>query len=152
MEGDRNPIAVGNSPYNEMQGQVAPNSQSIAFASDESGRYEVYVQAFPSPGTGGKRTVSRSGGTQPRWSANGRELFYVRGDGTLVSTAVTSLAPLTLGRETPLFSTGVSGTDMYRTDYEPAADGQRFVMKVPVASSPPPSITVVLNWPALLRH
>ncbi len=152
LEGDRTPIVVGNSRYNEMQGQVAPNSQWIAYASDESGRYEVYVQAFPSPGAGGKRTVSRSGGTQPRWSANGRELFYVRGDGTLVSTAVTSLAPLTLGQETPLFVTDVSGMNAYRTDYEPAADGQRFVMKVPVAGAPPPSITVVLNWPALLAN
>lgn len=108
------------------------------------------MQPFPSPGSGGRRTVSRSGGTQPRWSANGRELFYVRGDGTLVAASVTSLAPLTLGPETPLFMTDVSGMNAYRMDCEPSGDGQRIVMKVPVAGAPPPSITVVLNWPALL--
>ena len=152
LQGDRAPVAVGRGRYNEIQGQVSPNGQWIAFASDESGRYEVYVQPFPSPGTGGRRTVSRSGGTQPRWSANGRELFYVRGDGTLIAARVMSLAALALGPETPLFMTDVSGMNVYRMDYEPSADGQRFVMKVPVAGAPPPSITVVINWPALLRQ
>jgi Tol biopolymer transport system component len=130
LDGDRTPIVVARSSYNESQGQLSSDGHWIAYASDESGRYEVYVQPFPNASVGPKRTVSRGGGTQPRWSANGRELFYVRGDGMLVSATIISPATLALGPETPLFKT---------------------VMKVPVVGTAPPSITVILNWPALLK-
>ena len=150
LQGDGQPLAVGRGRYNEIQGQVSPDGRWIAYSSDESGQYEIYVQGFPDATAGPKKTVSSGGGTQPRWSGNGRELFYVRADGTLMAVAVRLQGGLALGAVTPLFRTDLAGMNAYRMDYEPAADGQRFVMKVPVKGAPAPSITVVLNWPALI--
>jgi hypothetical protein len=125
----------------------------MAYASDESGRYEIYVQAFPDPSGGQKFTVSTGGGIQPQWRRDGRELFYLGSDGTLTAVTVRTGPSFAAGAVTPLFKTtlptAISG---YRMDYVPAADGSRFAMKVPVEGSRPPSITVVMNWPSLLAR
>jgi eukaryotic-like serine/threonine-protein kinase len=130
-----------------MQGYVAPDSRLIAYASDESGQYEIYVQSFPDASTGQKTTVSSGGGTQPRWSHDGRELYYLRSDGTLMAVAVKAGPTFEPGTVRPLFKTSLpTGISAYRMGYIPAADGQRFLMKVPDATAPPPAIMVVLNW------
>ena len=75
-DGQVKPLRV--TPANETEGRFSPDGSRVAYASDESGRYEVYMQAYPS---GANRTlVSTGGGFQPRWSRDGRELFYVTGD------------------------------------------------------------------------
>jgi hypothetical protein len=152
VDGNGQPIPVARGRHNELQGAVSPDGRWIAYASDESGVHEVYVQSFPDPNAAQRTTVSSDGGTQPRWRADGRELFYMRPDGTLMAVPVRSQRDFVPGAAIPLFKSPlpapVSG---YRMDYVPAADGQRFVMKVPVDGALPPSITVVLNWPALLQ-
>ena len=70
-------------PANEIQGQISPDGRWIAYASDETGRWEIYIQSFPEPGA--KQTVSVAGGAQPQWRADGRELFYVAADWTLMT-------------------------------------------------------------------
>ena len=150
--GERKPVPIASAQHNEIQGYVSPNSRWLAYTSDESGRYEIYVQSFPDASTGGKITISSGGGTQPRWSRNGRELFYLRADGTLMAVAVKTQPTFESTTVTPLFKTPLPATmNAYRMDYVPAADGQRFLMKVPVENTSPPSITVVLNWPSLIR-
>ena len=153
LEGDRKPIPLALAKYNEVQGVVSPDGRWIAYTSDESGRYEIYVQSFPDTNVAQKTTVSTGGGTQPRWSKDGRELFYLRSDGLLTTVSVRTKPSFELGAVTPLFKTGLStNVNAYRMDYVPAADGQRFLMKVPVEGTTPPSITVVLNWTARLKQ
>ena len=85
---DRTPIPFLRTPFNEMHGQVSPDGRWLAYASDESGTWEVYVQTFPVPGA--KRTISVGGGAEPQWRRDGRELYYLAPDGTLMAVPVSS--------------------------------------------------------------
>ncbi len=78
LNGDRKLTAFLNSPANEHGAVLSPNGKWLAYDSDESGRYEVYVTAFPGPG--GKWQVSNGGGNDPSWSADGKQLYYPSGD------------------------------------------------------------------------
>jgi hypothetical protein len=151
LDGDRRPVPLADGPHNEVHGNVSPDGRWLAYVSDESGRYEVYIQGFPKPETAPRTPVSVGGGLQPRWSPRGNELFYLRSDGMLMSVAVRTNGGLELGKTMPLFMTELPTTmTAYRSDYVPAPDGTRFLMKLPVPGSAPPSITVVVNWLALL--
>ena len=121
----------------------------MAYASDQSGRYEIYVQDFPA---GSRRTlVSTSGGMQPQWRGDGRELFYIQADGSLMQVGIKTGDRFDHVTPKALFKTAIPTVlNPYRMDYVAAPDGQRFLMKVPVKATPP-AITVVLNWPALLK-
>jgi Tol biopolymer transport system component len=78
-DADRKGFPVADSGFNEMQGRFSPDSRWVAYASDETGRYEIYVRPFP-PGNGrsGQSLVSSGGGSQPRWRADGKELYYLQ--------------------------------------------------------------------------
>jgi serine/threonine protein kinase/Tol biopolymer transport system component len=144
----KNPKKILDTRHNELHAAISPDGRWMAYASDLSGRYEIYVQDFPA---GVHRTpVSTGGGMQPQWRRDGRELYYVRADGMLMQVSVTPGTPFDAAAPTALFQTAFPTVlNPYRTDYSAAPDGQRFLMKVPI-KQPPPSITVVLNWPALL--
>ena len=95
--------------------------------------------------------VSTNGGMQPQWRGDGRELYYLQAEGTLMQVAIRGGARFDAAAPTPLFKSAIpTMLNAYRMDYVPAADGQRFLMKVPVTETPP-AITVVLNWPSLLN-
>jgi serine/threonine protein kinase/Tol biopolymer transport system component len=125
------------------------DGQRIAFVSLESGRPEVYVQAFesrPSPHiVGDRRQVSRGGGWLVRWSADGRELFYVGMDNSLFAVPVTG--PLEFGEPKPLFR--IPGALQYDTtrdfQFDVSPDGRRFIMSTTGSVQPPP-FTVIENW------
>ena len=117
--------------------------------SDESGRFEVYVRPFP--GGDGKWQVSGNGGRQPRWSKDGKELFYTEGH-TLMAVAVATTPSFTSGAVTRLFQDAdLLGGDDPR--YDVSGDGRRFVLREPVAGAEekPPSIHIVQNWFAEFR-
>jgi Tol biopolymer transport system component len=78
LDGDRKPVAVARMPFSEDYGRFSPDGHWIAYQSDESGPYEIYVQPFPGPGA--KTQVSTTGGTLPTWRRAGRELFYLAND------------------------------------------------------------------------
>ena len=130
-------------PFTERAAKLSPDGQYVAYASHESGRLEVYVQPFPE---GGRRsTVSSNGGTQPRWSRDGKELFYVEG-ATLLAVPVSTGASFSMGLAKRLFEhSGLSNTVAYPM-YDVSADGRRFVVAELVGDPPEPTIQVVQNW------
>ena len=108
MTGERKPFPVVQTEFEERDGQFSPDGAWIAYQSNESGRFEVYVQPFP--GSGGKWPVSSNGGAQVRWRADGKELFYVALDGKLmvVSIALGGRQP-EIGKPEALFATRLGG-------------------------------------------
>jgi Tol biopolymer transport system component len=148
---ERKVTSLRRTAYDEIHGSISRDSRWLAYAaSDESGRYEVYVQAFPEPK--GVWTISTEGGSQPRWSPNGRELLYLRGDGTIMSVPIETAPTFAIkGHSVPLFKTTLTVVDPYRMDFVPSADGKRILVSTPINESDRPAITVVMNWPALLK-
>jgi len=146
--GDRTPMKILGTPYNESQGQFAPDGKSFAFVSDESGQPQVYLQSFPSPTL--QAQVSTGGGTQPRWRPDGRELFYLAPDGKIMAVSMRGNATLETDAPRPMFDTPLDSGALRQT-YAVSPDGQRFLLQVPSASSSS-TLTVLLNWPGLLPH
>jgi hypothetical protein len=132
---------------------VSPDGRWLAYASDESGRYETYVQSFPAPG-GGKWQISKDGGHFPRWRRDGRELSYYANDERLMAVPVRSATRLDVGAAVPLFEArllnGPAPSPIIRHQYDVAHDGQRLLLNVPLEDAADSSITVVLNWQAAL--
>jgi len=107
LTGDKKPFPFLATPAIEDNPEFSPDGRWIAYSSNASGREEAYVRPFPGPG--GQYQVSRSSGTQPQWRGDGRELFFLSLDGTLLSASVTP-GPNGFEAGTPqaLFSTGVA--------------------------------------------
>jgi eukaryotic-like serine/threonine-protein kinase len=142
------PAKFISSPGSEMHGNFSPDGRLVAYTSNESGRFEIYVETIPR--TDRKWPVSTNGGYEPRWRADGREIYYLSDDRTLMAVAVG--AGPSFGIPQPLFQTHVPpGVTSLRTHYVPSRDGQRFLVNVATDTVASP-ITVVLNWPALLNN
>jgi len=126
----------------------------MAYISNESGRYEVYLEPFRRRGE--KVRVSANGGGQPRWRGDGRELFYLSLEGHLMAVDVREgAAGLEVGMPKVLVDAAnlravVQGPDY--DDYAVTADGQRFLVKSPVKQDEKQRIHVLLNWPSLLER
>jgi len=145
LEGDRTPIPVARTPFDDRDGQFSPDGKWIAYDSDESGRPAIYVQPFP--GAGAKRPVSTAGGSQPRWRADGQELFYIAPDGYLMAVPMgTAAGPSGIGIPVRLFKTRFAPfSAISRQQYVVSRDGRRFLL-VAGDDAPTPPITLVLNW------
>jgi Tol biopolymer transport system component len=142
--------AVASSEFNEQQGRFSPDASWIAYTSDESGRLEVYLQPLRS---GGKIRVSLGGGAYPRWRADGRELYYMAPDASLLAADVQwSQGVPRIGAPHVLFTTNHPSRSFAGSDYVPSIDGQRFLVTVPAGPSTPPAVTVTVNWPVLLAR
>jgi serine/threonine protein kinase len=136
------------SQFNESNARISPDGRWLTYTSNETGRNEVYVTRFPEPT--GKLRVSTDGGVLPRWSADGRELFYRDGGGTLWSARVTADgSELRVGMPEKLFT-----LDALRlagiVNWAPAPDG-RFLVDLPVGDTTTPPITIVVKWQAALK-
>jgi serine/threonine protein kinase len=148
LTGDQTPQPVLRTEFNEMDGRISPDGHWLAYVSDESGKWEVYVQRFLSPG--GKWQISSNGGKQPQWSHDGRELFYVAADQKLMAVAVH--AGLSLDPSTPKQLFQFHGaSDFLGGSYDVGADGQRFLVSALVGDEASPPLTVVINWTAALK-
>jgi eukaryotic-like serine/threonine-protein kinase len=132
-------------PFNEEAPQFSPDGRWLAYVSDESGRYEVYVQPYPGPG--GKWQISAEGGTEPMWNHNGRELFYRSGN-KMIAVEITTQPSFSAGKPKLLFSGEYQPTLVINANYDVSPDGQRFLMVKPSesAEAAPTQINVVLNW------
>lgn len=148
LTGQPTPILADASSTNADESQFSPDGRWISFYSPLSGRSEIYLQPFPGPGE--RVTVSSSGGVQAKWRGDGRELFYLTPEGTMMAVDVRPAARLDLGTPRPLFTTRLrpnSSLDQYAV----TADGQRFIVMEPPIDAPPDAMTIVTNWTTLLK-
>jgi len=148
LTGERKPQPFLRTAFNDSQGQVSPDSKWIAYTSDESGGFnEVYATSFPTGGT--RWRVSGSGGSFPRWSRDGKELFYRALDGTLMVASVRSGSHgLEFGTPAALFRLP-EPVGAFAYPYDLAPDGKKILALVPSkAGVDSPSLTVLVNWDA----
>jgi eukaryotic-like serine/threonine-protein kinase len=154
INGERKPFPVIQTNFEERDGQFSPDGKWIAYQSDESGRFEIYLQPFAGPDEpqkpGGKWQVSSNGGAQVRWRNDGKELFYIALDEELMAVPVrldSNTHTAQFGEPAPLFRTRVGGAvqDIQKQQYVVSPDGQQFLMNTIIEEATSP-ITVILNW------
>ena len=146
--GEKTPFEIYPSPGNQTNSQFSPNDKWLAYQSDESGRFEVYVISFPSGDW--RIQVSNNGGTQPRWREDGKELYYLAPDGKIMAVDIKGRTRIDPGVPHELFDAGMSVPGS--TQYDVTPDGQRFLFLKPYAEANPTPITVTLNWTKLLEQ
>jgi serine/threonine protein kinase/Tol biopolymer transport system component len=139
----REPIAIASTPFAERMGVFSPDARWVAFETDDTGQPEIVAQAFPV--AKGRLAISTAGGSAPRWSADGKEIFFIAPDGTLMSVPVTATeSTFEAGTPVPLFSPGVA-RQIFKAQYAVSRDGRFIVdslVKAPLFESP---ITLILN-------
>jgi Tol biopolymer transport system component len=143
LSGDGPGVAATQRSFSQFYGSFSPDGRWIAYESNESGRNETYIQAFPDSGE--KVQVSLEGGSDPRWSGDGKELFYVSLDNTLMAATITVAdggKQIRAAKPVPLFPMNLPFTTGRPHTYAVGKGGQRFLMPVPVQKSPPPIILV----------
>ena len=128
--------------FNDYAPALSPDGRWLAYVSDESGRNEVYVRPFPGPG--GRWQISSGGGTEPRWSPTGREIFF-RAGAAMMAVAVQAGTTFVPADARQLFQ-GPYATDVYYPDYDVSRDGRSFLMVSLDRQTADQPITVVLNW------
>jgi len=147
MFGDRKPVRY--LPANTAtlrDARFSPDGRWVAYASDESSSTQIYVQSFPAGSS--KIQISTAGGMQPRWRADGKELYYVALDGELMAVEVKANHRFEVGDPKPLFKTWI---DNIEAGYELSHDGQRFVMLAPEGDLSSAPLTVILNWTEAIK-
>jgi eukaryotic-like serine/threonine-protein kinase len=150
--GDRKPTPLLETGFDKFQARVSPNSNFVAYSTNESGTYQIVVQTFPDA-SGGKWQISADGGVEPKWRRDGRELFYLNLDGKLMSVAIGG-PPFIAGRPVELFQTPLTVNRAQPTRdrrYDIAPDG-RFLMVIPSATGAPTPYSVIVNWTAELDN
>ena len=141
LSGDRKPYPFLQTPSSERFGAFSPDGHWMAYESNETGRYEVYVQPFPGPG--GKWLISTDGGSRPEWSRDGKEIFYITRD-HLMAVPVETKPAFSAGRPELLFSGYYFWSGHY---YDVMPDGKHFVFIQNAQQNDRPSqINVVINW------
>ncbi len=138
----RKPYTLAKTRFDERAGSFSPDGKWVAYSSNESLRYEIYLTSFPA-GDGKRYTVSNQGGAMPAWRRDGKELYFVAGDGQLTAVPVSIRgSDVQFGGAESLFP--IDSTDFFRT-YDPSPDGQRFLITIPAAPGGA-AFTVMLNW------
>ena len=152
--GERREYLLLDSAFDEMFVQISPDGRWLAYSTDETGDYEIYVQSFSTDGKLGadKKRVSTAGGRLPVWRRDGGELFFVAPDGTMMATAVkTDSAEFQFAAPKPLFKTRMLMWFGNMHEYESSPDGQRFLIGTLVGDTKAAPPTVILNWTADLK-
>lgn len=142
QEGNGDPSPVLQGPFNERSARPSPDGQWLAYVSDESGQDEVYVRPYPGPGA--TFPMSTDGGGSPIWSADGRELFYLRKNQVMVVHITTDVS-LQADNPQMLFEGEFRWDECCGASFDISPDGQKFVM-VQQDGTGPSQINVVLNW------
>jgi eukaryotic-like serine/threonine-protein kinase len=138
VDGGAEPEVLTRGRRDTRPGQGSPDGRWLAYASEESGRWEVYLAPMLEPGR--PQLVSTAGGQAPRWSPDGRTLFYLAPDHALMAVPVGTEPVVTLGLPEPLFTVPPGSS------YDVAPDGERFLLPLPTGERHFPPIYVVVNW------
>jgi Tol biopolymer transport system component len=158
LEVERKPVPFLGTQFEEPDGRFSPDGRWVAYVTNESGRYDVYIRHF-SPGPpgqgvssdGGNWLISENGGSGPMWRQDGKELYYIDLDGRLMAVSVTAGSDFKAGVPKALFQAPPRvSADAIVAQWAPSPDGKRFLFLVPEAQETPP-FTVVLNWQAGLK-
>lgn len=158
LEAGRKPVPFLRTQFEEPDGRFSPDGRWVAYVTNESGHYDVYVRPF-SPdalgqgisSVGGKWLISENGGSSPMWRQDGKELYYIDLEGKLMEVSLTAGSEFKASVSKALFQAlpRVSGAAILG-QWAPSPDGKRFLFLVPEAQDTPP-FTVVLNWQAGLK-
>ena len=143
LRGDRKPI----SEFRGSRSEVSPNGRWVAYESHEAGRNQICVQSFPR--SGGKLQVSTAEGSEPHWRKDGKELFYIAGGKLMAVEVKTDASVFEPGARKVLFAMRLGHYE--RNRYQVAANGQKFLVSVPLESTTAAPITVVTNWTSGLK-
>ena len=144
--GDRKPFPMAQTPFADTSPVFSPDVRWIAYTTNEGGQNNVVVQPFP--GTGGKYQVSTSGGGQPVWRADGKELFYLAADGTMMAVPIDATGQFNAGVPQALFPTRARAG--LNQKFAVTKDGTRFLISATPQSRVTP-ITVLTNWTAAIQ-
>jgi len=143
---DHKSRVVVNTPFEESLAQFSPDGKWIAYQTNESGRFEIVVQAFPEPG--GRFHISTNGGIEPRWRADGKELYFIAPDGKMMAAGI-AVSGSTLQSDPPvaLFQTRIAGgvANLFKSQYAVSRDGRFLINQLADESNATP-ITLILNW------
>jgi len=148
MQGDTTPVVLVASPFTELNPAVSPDGRWLAYTSNESGNNEVYVRPFPNTNDG-RWQVSTAGGRAPRWSRDGKELFFVDRSGSMVSAPIAPGPTFSVGALRPLFNTAGFALDDFHQAYDISPDGRSFIIAAPrqiTATARPPQLVRVDHW------
>jgi len=149
LTGERKPTRLVEGPFSKGQARFSPDGHFIAYASDETGKSDIYVVTFPTPT--GKWQVSTNGGMQPRWRSDGKEIYYLAPTSKIMAVPVKADgSTFEAGMPADLFETGLSGLGV-RNHYTVSADGQKLMAGIRAGGLAAPPMTFVLNWTAALK-
>jgi Tol biopolymer transport system component len=157
LDGARSPRPLLGNDFSEREGRFSPDGRWVAFSSDQSGEFEVYLRSLGDVPT--QIRVSNDRGVEPKWRADGRELFYLTPDGRMMSVSLQQTdgglavgAPEQLFDSQTAFNAPAAGGLSSRSGYDVTADGQRFLVIVTRPDVSVQSTYVIVNWPALLTR
>jgi eukaryotic-like serine/threonine-protein kinase len=147
--GDRKPFPFIHSEFEEPEAMFSPDTHWVAFESNESGNFEVYLLPFPEGG--GKWQVSQGGGVQPIWNRDGKSLYYIAPGGKLMEVSIQEKgAAVEIGTPHELFQTTIADSGPFGRAYSVTPDGKRFLVEKQERGAAPP-LTLVANWTTGLK-
>jgi Tol biopolymer transport system component len=153
LGGERKPMPLLQTTFIEAQARFSPNGRWIAYISNETGQFEVYVESFPA--TGAKLAISIGGGSQPQWRTDGKELYYYAPNRKLMAVEVNGDGPtFKVGEARPLFEIRVFANDQSFPGngyYTVTHDGKRFLVSSLPEAPQRQQINVIVNWTADLK-
>jgi Tol biopolymer transport system component len=154
LQGGGQPIPVATTPFNENVGRFSPDGLWIAYQSNDTGRPEIYLQAFQAGATNGRHTartqISNTGGSDMKWRDDGRELYYETLDGRIMAVEIqTGANGIRLETPRELFMADTVYGQLH--SFDATGDGQRFLLLLNPRNQEPTRLTVVTNWHTKLR-
>ena len=147
LPGNNKPFPYLQSQFNERNASISPDGKWCAYTSDETGRYEVYVQSFPAPER--KIQISADGGDRARWSRDGKEIFFIGTGSKMMAVPIHAGASIDAGKPAALFDTRIGKG--FNNRFDVTKDG-RFLIPVQPQGSSASALTVLVNWTASLKR
>lgn len=148
-QGTRQARTFLNTSFWEKQATFSPNGRWLAYVSDESGEFEVYMRPFPGPGP--RFPISSGGGEEPAWSRSGRELFY-RSGGRMMSVSISETPEFSASRPQVLFEGLYHYADLPTRTYDVGPDGRFVMVTEPEPDEATRRLHVILNWSEELKR